>query len=297
MKTNFDFATLFAGMSISSANDVAEAVKVYKSFVPTDEAEHEGARTALIDFINNSNADIEALAISKVAEADDIVKALIPSITLTEADKNKSFKRKNAVYLAVSYPQFAVEKDTKAQTEQYVIRTRIVPVTIAKVFKYLCDKKAFGHADRKVTKADREMSMAHILNGSERALQLFCYGAFSYEHIADKLPKMVKLTEAEAELYGTPSKAKAEKHIKALAEAFGIDGSFKRIHGLALYKKCYTLDAKMTPKTADALTVLQNFIIISRFAINGLELPDVVDKGGVLFTDTAVDTDTTFIFS
>lgn len=296
MKTNF--ANLFDGLTITDTDSVVKAIEAYKSFVPTTEEEHIEARNALIDFINKGNEEIEALAISEVAKSDDIVKALIPSITLSEADKAKSFKRKMSVYLAVSYPQFAIARDNTAVTEQYIVRKKVVPVTLAKVFKYICEDKAFGHADMKITKDDRAAALAQIFNGSERALQLFCYGAFAYEHITD-LPKTITLSEDEAKIYadGTPSKAKAEKHIKALAEALKVDGSFKRIHGLALYKKCYTLDAKMTPKTADALTVLQSFIIIARYAVNGLELPEVVDRGNILFTDIAVDTDTTLIFS
>lgn len=297
MKTT-NFANLFAGMSISNTEDVVSAIAKYKSFIPTCEEEHTEAREALVNFITEQNTELEARAVSEVAKSDDIIKTLIPTLTLSEADKTKSFKRKMAVYLAVSYPQFAVERDTNANSEQYTVRKKIVPVTLAKVYKYLCEQRAFGHADNKVTKEDRASALAQIFNGSERALQLFCLGAFKYEHIAEKMPKIITLTEEEAKLYGGDgSKAKAEKHIKALAEALKIDGSFKRVHGLALYKKCYTLDAKLTPKTVDALTVLQSFIIVSRYAVNGLELPEVVDKGNVLFKDEAVDTDTTLTFS
>ena len=141
MKTNFDFANLFNGLTVTDTDSVAEAIKTYKSFTPANDEEHKAALTALIDFINNGNKEIEALAISKVATDENIVKAMLPEIAVSEAEKTKSFKRKMAVYLAVSYPQFAIAKDTTAQTEQYIVRKKIVPVTLAKVFKYICKQK------------------------------------------------------------------------------------------------------------------------------------------------------------
>ena len=112
------------------------------------------------------------------------------------------------------------------------------------------------------------------------------------------MPSLIRMTDEEKALYGdNPSKAKAEKQIKALAEALDIKGAFKRIHGLALYKKCYTLDQRMQPKTADALSILQAFITLSRYAVNGIELPDLIDKGGILHTEEAKQTDNVITFA
>ena len=288
---NFD---LFANHSITNLDSVKEAVKIYESFVPTTEEEAKFARESLIDLINKGNEENETLAVSVVAHSDSIVKALVPSITLTPSELAKSNTRKNAVNYAVSYEQFKITENGK----KYEVRKTLAPVTLAKVYKYLCEEYAFGHADRKVTKADREKALSVIFNGSEKALRLFCIGAFSYENIADKMPTLIYMSDEEKALYSdSPSKAKAEKQIKALAKALEIDGNFKRIHGLALYKKCYIVDQKMQPKTADGLAILQAFITLSRYAINGIELPELIDKGGILHTEDAKQTDSVITFA
>lgn len=285
---------LFANHSVTDFESVKEAVKIYEAFVPANEEEAKKAREALLALIEEGNENNEALAVSVVAHAENIVKALVPVIALSPSDLAKSNVRKNAVNYAIAYEQFKVIENGK----KYEIRKTLAPVTLAKVYKYLCEEYAFGHADRKVTKADREKALSVIFNGSEKALRLFCCGAFAYENITDKMPTLIKMSDEEKTLYGeNPSKAKAEKQIKALATALEIDGSFKRIHGLALYKKCYTLDQKMQPKTADGLTVLQAFITLSRYAINGIELPDLIDKGGILHTEEAKQTDSVITFA
>lgn len=286
---------LFANITISAKEDVAKAIEIYKSFVPANEDERKRAISALLEIIEEGNADIEKRALYEIAKNDDIIKALIPHIDLDERTKAKSALRKNAVHLAVSYPQFKIIEDGKL----YVVKEFYKPVTVVNVVNFLVDMAKFNHADGKATKADRENALAKVLNGSNRALQLFCIGAFSYENIADKMPTLAYMSEEENAVFGgTPSKAKAEKQIKALASALNIEGDFRRIHGLALYKKCYTLDQKMTPKTADAVSILQAFITIARYAINGIEMPEMIDKGGVLYAEKAVDlSDNIFTFA
>ena len=285
---------LFANHSITDFESVKEAVKIYESFVPANDEEAKKAREALLDLINEGNENNEALAVSEIASSENIVKALIPEITLTPSELAKSNARKNAVSYAVSYKQFKIA----LVNNKYEVRQTLAPVTLAKVYKYLYESYAFSHADRKVTKADREKALSVIFNGSEKALRLFCIGAFSYENIADKMPTLIYMSDEEKALYSdSPSKAKAEKQIKALAKALDIDGNFKRIHGLALYKKCYTIDQKMQPKTADGLAILQAFITLSRYATNGIELPELVDKNGILHTEEAKQTDSVVIFA
>lgn len=285
---------LFANVSVSTKEDVAEAIKIYKSFVPANEEEHKKAVEALLDVIEEGNRENERRAIYECIKSEDIIKYLIPTIDLNARDLAKSNVRRNAVHLAVSYAQFKIVEDKK----NYIVRTTYAPVTVAKVVKFLADLEAFGHAENRTTKADREKALAKVMNGAERVLQLFCTGAFAYENIADKLPNIIRMSEEEVAVFGgTPSKAKAEKQIKALAKALNIEGDFHRVHGLALYKKCYTLDAKMTPKTADITTILQAFITISRFAVNKIDLPDLVDKGGVLLAEKEVDTNEVFTFN
>jgi hypothetical protein len=285
---------LFANHTITDKESVKVAIDIYKSFVPANEEEKQTALDTLIDLINEGNENNEMLAVSEVAHAENIVKALIPTITLSPSEMAKSNARKNAVNYAVSYVQFKIIEDGK----NYVVRETLAPVTLAKVYKYLCEEYASGHADRKVTKADREKALSVIFGGTEKALKLFCCGAFAYENITDKMPTLIKMTDDEKALDGdTPSKAKAEKQIKALATALDINGNFKRIHGLALYKKCYTLDQRMQPKTADGLSIMQSFITLAKYAINGIELPDLIDKGGILHTEDAKQTDNVFTFA
>ena len=291
MKTNFN---LFANHTITDKDSVKVAIDIYKSFIPANEDEKKIALNSLIELINEGNENNEKIAVSVIADSENIVKALIPSIALTPSEMTKSAKRRNAVNYAVSYTQFKIIEDGK----NYVVREFLAPVTLAKVYKHLCDKYAFSHADGKVTKTDREKALSVIFNGAEKALRLFCCGAFAYENITDKMPKLVYMTDEEKALYtDSPSKAKAEKQIKALATALEIDGNFKRIHGLALYKKCYTLDSRMTPRTADGLAILQAFITLSRYAINGIELPELIDKGGILHTEENISTDSVFTFA
>lgn len=274
--------TIFANIEIKNLDGVKECVDAYKHFIPASESEKAEALEALISRIEEANANLRAEALAEITRAEDIVKALIPSIVLTEAEKAKSNVRKNAVAFAVSYPCFIVTEDEGSFTVREISKA----VTLADVAKALVDIYAFNHADMQPTKADREKAVRTIVNGNARSLALFTTGAFAYENVADKLPKVMGMTEEEEKTFGgSPSKAKAERQIKALADAFGIDASkFKRVHGLALYKKCYTLDARFQPRTVDALTVLQSFIIVARYAINDLDLPDLVDKGGVLAT-------------
>ena len=82
-----------------------------------------------------------------------------------------------------------------------------------------------------------------------------------------------------------PSKADAERLVTMLAKALNLDIKYKRVHGLSLYKKCYTLDRKMQPTITDTLQVLQDFIILSRYAKNDLELPSEKDKAGIFATE------------
>ena len=130
MKTNFN---LFANHSITDYDSVKVAVKTYESFVPSNEEEAKIARDSLIDLINKGNADNEALAVSNVADSDNIVKALIPAITLTPAELTKSNVRKNAVNYAVSYKQFRIA----LVNGKYEVRQFDSPVTLVKVYKYL----------------------------------------------------------------------------------------------------------------------------------------------------------------
>ena len=244
--------TMFANITITNLDGVKEAVKTYKSFVPTTQEEADSAWEALQECIENANTDLKNAKISEIVNADDIIAALVPVIEITDAERLKSNTRKMKVALAVAYPQFIV---TESKEDGITYREIATPVTLANIVKYLVDLYAFGNADGRPTKANREKALRKVFNGNARSLALFTTGAFAYENIADKLPSLMGMTEEEAQTFGgTPSKAKAEKQIKALATAFGIDATkFKRIHGLALYKKCYTLDNRMQPRTVDGL--------------------------------------------
>jgi len=282
----------FANVTINSKEDFKELLKVYNSFVFV-ENEKEEAIKELVAIVNSFSLELENNALSVYANADNIIDSLIPSITLTDRESNNDNLKVKKVYNSVSYKQYRVIEDGNG----YVIKERDIPVTLSKIKTYLSERYAFGHADMKVKKEDREKAENLIINNDVRkALKLFMYSAYKAENIADKVEFNFfskSVTEDENKLFidFKPSKAIAEKQINKLAESLNIDVKFMKIHGLDFYKSCYKKNVKGRIEIPELIKVLQDFIITARYAKNGIELPKVKDKAGIFEIEEVTEND------
>ena len=291
MKTKF-----FADITINSAEDIRNAVSRFQSFVFAD-GEKEVATKELLSLIAEYNDDLKKSAVYTVANADNILSAMIPSITLTEAESKSDRLRKKAVYNAISYIQYKVtEKDGKHE-----IRQTEKAVSVRDIFEYICNSLATKHADGKITKEDRTKAESTILSAdAKKAFQLFMFSAYRFENVAD-LTKNCSVsadTEEDEKLFITaePSKAKAEKQVKALAKTIGFEIPFKRSHALTLYKRAYTVDKFHQAKTVSVLDFAQDFIISARYAKNAIEMPEIIDKAGIFVADEIPKVDSVITF-
>lgn len=292
MKTKF-----FADITINSAEDIKNAVSRFQSFVFAD-GEKEVATKELLTLIADHNETLKASAVGAIANADNILSALVPSITIDEKTAKSDRLRKKAVYNAVSYVQYKVtEKDGKHE-----IRQTEKAVTIRDIFDHLCNIYANGHADMKIRKEDRTKAENRILTAdAKHALHLFMVGAYRFENVADILKGVsVKAdTDTESKLFleSTPSKANAEKQIKHTAVSIGFgEIAFRRSHALTLYKRAYAVDKFHQAKTVSVLDFAQDFIISARYAKNAIEMPDIIDKAGIFVADEIPKVDNVITF-
>ena len=280
----------FVNTTIHSLEDIKTAVELFHSFVFVND-ERNQAIAELSALIDEYNAELKATAVFEVVNTGNIFGALVPTITIGTDEVKSAVKRKRAVYNAVSYIQWKIiEKDGA-----YEIKAIIKALTLRDIYTALCELNATAHADGEVTTADRKKALETIINADfANALRLFMFGAYRFENIADKLKDFSVKADEEHALFttATPSKANAEKQIKQTATALGMgDIAFKRAHGLTLYKRTYTVDRYHQPKVADILDFAQDFIISARYAKNNIELPEILDKGGIFTVDEVVKTD------
>lgn len=278
----------FVNHTISTAEDINRLVADFRAFhfVENERADAIKELTAIID---DYNEDLKKSAVSAIVNSGNIISAMIPEFTIDEKTAKSDRARKRAVLNAISYDCFKVD------TIKGEIRKSVRAVTIRDIHAFLCDMEAFKHADFTITKQDREKAKNTIVDSkTAQAFRLFMIGAFRFENVADTTNIAYIFSEQHTDenalfLSSTPSKANAEKQIKATATACGLgEIPFKRAHALTLYKRAYTIDRGHQAKTADILDFAQDFIISARYAKNGIELPDVSDNGGIFsIEDTA----------
>lgn len=291
MKTKF-----FESTAIHSTEDIKTAIDRFNSFVFVNNERNE-ALAELSALIDEYNDELKSNALFAVVNSGDIFNALIPAITIGAEEVKSATKRKRAVYNAVSYPQWRLtEKDGKHE-----LRAIEKAVTLRDIHTALCNLYATEHADRKITKCDREKAMTAIMSADTlQALRLFMYGAYRFENIADKVARDWRATITEENAIfteATPSKNNAEKQIKLTAQTIGLENiAFKRAHALTLYKRAYTIDRYQQPKVADILDFAHDFIISARYAKNNIELPDMLDKGGIFAVEEQVKTENIITF-
>lgn len=275
----------FPNNTINKAEDINVLVSAFKSFVFADGERAEAIKemTAIID---EFNTELKKSAVGSVANSENIISAMIPDITIDEKTAKSDRLRKRAVLTAISYKQYKVD------TVKNEIRVTDRAVTIRDIFAYLCDSFASAHADQKVKKEDRTKAENKILpTATAKALRLFMIGAFRFENVADTTNIVYNFNATNTEenalfLTATPSKANAEKQIKATATALELgEINFKRVHALTLYKRAYTIDKGHQPKIASLLDFVQDFIISARYAKNSITLPNATDKGGIFSTE------------
>lgn len=284
----------FPNNTITTAEDIKTLVNDFKSFhfVNNERAEALEEMTAIIDEFNE---DLKNTAVSDIVNSGNILSAMIPALELDEKTR-KTNARKRAVLNAVSYDQYKVD------TAKNEIRVSSRPVTVRDIFAYKCNLLASAHADRKVTKEDREKAKKAILTAEQmNAFRLFIIGAFRFENVTDKTNGYnFNATDTEENalfLTATPSKNNAEKQIKYTATACGLgEINFKRIHALTLYKRAYTIDRGHQAKTADILDFTQDFIISARYAKNNIDLPEVNDRAEIFAHDTTAENENVIRF-
>lgn len=284
MKSKF-----FTNTTIHSLEDIKQAINTFKSFKFVDD-EKTQATADLLKMIDAYNVELKNNAIDTIADAENIIQAMIPVIDMDNKTRKSNALRKRAVYNAVSYKHYKVtDKGGKHE-----IRQTTKAVTIRDIYTRLCELNATSHADGKVTKADREKARSSIVGNvaNANAIKLFLIGAYRFENVTDVLKDITPPTcdDATYKLFidAKPSKANAEKQIRHIAKTMITDDiEYKRVHGLTLYKRTYTIDKYHQAKIVDALDFLQDFIITSRYAKNEIELPDVQDKGGIFKVDDA----------
>ena len=287
----------FVNTTITTTEDIKRLVSTFRAFhfVNNERAEALAELTAIID---EYNEELKNSAVGTIANSDDIMTALVPSIVIDEKTAKSNNARKRAVLNAVSYTQYKVD------TEKNEIRATVRAVTVRDVFAYKCNLLASKHADRKITKDDREKAKKQVLTEEQtNALRLFMIGAFRFENVADATNVTYNFNATDTEenalfLTATPSKANAEKQIKTTASALGLgEINFKRAHALTLYKRAYTIDKGHQAKTVDILDFMQDFAISARYAKNNIALPEVNDRAGIFANeDTATDSDNVFKF-
>lgn len=292
--SNMSNSKFFPGVVIDSAEAIATTVNAFKAFefAPGERAEAIKEITRLID---DYNTDLRVKAAGEILMAPDFIAAMIPAITLDAPTASNSNKRKRAVINAVSYPQYTITE----KNGTHEIRKRVKALTVRDLFADLVDLAATKHADNKPTKADRDGAKATLIPAYRAdALRLFTYSAYRFENITESVQAFGVLnshgiTDGDKALFLTdkPSKANAEKQIKALSRLLDFDGgdaiAWKRVHGLALYKRAYTVDRFHQAKTADALDLLQDFITVARYAKNGIPLPEIIDRGDIFASQEA----------
>jgi hypothetical protein len=284
----------FINNSINSFDDIKTLISDFHSFVFADGERAEALRE-MFDIIAEYNARLKADKVGEIANAENIVSAMIPEINLdAEKAKNSNF-RKRAVYSAIAYKQYKI---TENKNGRYELREIEKAVTVRDIFDAMCKLCASKHADMKITKADRENAKSALLNGAENAFKAFMIGAYRFENIADKLVEKYPL-EVMEDIFTAdkPSKALAEKQIKRVAEIIGLGSiSFRRVHALDLYKRAYTIDRYHQPKVADIIDFAQDFIITARYAKNNIELPEIKDNGGIFTADNIETASNVLIF-
>lgn len=228
--------------------------------------------------------------------ADMILALSAVKVSVTDKDIKNGKKVARIVKDAVSVPVWRVRIDSKTANLVFNGHGRKA-VTIADIIKAQERHYAFGHADNKVTKADRDNARADIFadDNANKTMRMFIASATKFENVFDKLPADIRKQYADSIAdteFATISKSASELHIKALATAvFGEhDFKLKKVHALTLYKRAYTVDKNMIHTIGSLEETFQSFVIVLRYAYNYLNFP-VIDNADIFETgnDTATD--------